>query len=262
MKKVAAGKHVCNSAHDWAVSAPLTTVAGGERVRTARRRISDNELVQLYWNVDNRWKEISIQAGSAPYTYWLDAEDGSVTTADRTSSGEIKGMLPPLSTRFLFITNTPIPEAQTAIPAATPKSSIELGKWTLQLGEQVINDAQLEDWRNIPQLADSCGIAVYTTRFSLEKNATKYVLDLGEVYYTAEVSINGKAVGKRIWKPFRFDITDYVQSGENVLEIRVKASDYNTKVRRGREGDATFSSIANSGRLANGLKGPVQIFSE
>ena len=262
MKKVAAGKHVCNSAHDWAVSTPLTTVAGGERVRTARRRISDNELVQLYWNVDNRWKEICIQAGSAPYTYWLDAEDGSVTTAGRTSSGEIKGMLPPFSTRFLFITDTPIPEAQTAIPATTPKSSIELGKWTLQLGEQVLNDAQLEDWRNIPQLADSCGESVYTTRFSLEKTATRYVLDLGEVYYTAEVSINGKAVGKRIWKPFRFDITDYIQSGENVLEIRVKASDYNTKVRRGREGDATFSSIANSGRLANGLKGPVLIFTE
>ena len=262
MKKVAAGKHICNSAHDWAVSAPLTMVAGGERVRTARRRISDNELVQLYWNVDNRWKEISIQAGSAPYAYWLDAEDGSVTAADRTSSGEIKGILPPLSTRFLYVTDTPIPEAQTATPTATPKSSIKLREWTLQLGEQVINDAQLEDWRNIPQLADSCGESVYTTRFSLEKTATRYVLDLGEVYYTAEVFINGKTVGKRIWKPFRFDITDYVQSGENILEIRVKASDYNTKVLRGREGDATFSSIANSGRLANGLKGPVQIFTE
>ena len=262
MKKVADGKHVCSSAQDWAVSTPLTTVAGGERVRMARRRISDNELVQLYWNVDNRWKEISIQTGDAPYAYWLNAEDGSVSTADRTSSGTIKGMLPPLSTRFLFITNSPVPEAQTAIPAATLKSSIELGKWTLQLGEQVINDAQLEDWRNIPQLADSCGESVYTTRFSLEKTATKYVLDLGEVYYTAEVFINGNAVGKRVWKPFRFDITDYVKSGENVMEIRVKASDYNAKVLRGREGDATFSSIANSGRMANGLKGPVQIFTE
>ncbi len=85
---------------------------------------------------------------------------------------------------------------------------------------------------------------------------------MGEVYYTAEVYIKGNAVGKRIRKPVRFDITDYVQSGENVLEIRVKASDYNTKVRRGREGDATFSSIANSGRRANGLKGPVQIITE
>jgi hypothetical protein len=262
MKKVAAGKHVCKSAHDWMVSAPLTTVAGGERVRTARRRISENELVQLYWNVDNRWKEINIQVGSAPYAYWLNAEDGSVTTADRASSGEIKGMFPPLSTRFLYMTDTPIPEAQTAIPAATPKSSIELGKWTLQLGERVIHDAQLEDWRNIPQLADSCGESVYTTRFTLEKTATKYVLDLGEVYYTAKVFINGNAVGKRIWKPFRFDITDYVKNGENVLEIRVKASDYNTKVLRGREGDATFSSIANSGRMANGLKGPVLILFE
>ena len=31
---------------------------------------------------------------------------------------------------------------------------------------------------------------------------------------------------------------------------------------RGREGDATFSSMANSGRIANGLKGPVQIITE
>lgn len=262
MKKVASGKHVCNSVHNWAVSTPLTTVAGGERVRMARRRISDNELVQLYWNVNNCWKEISIQAGNAPHAYWLNAEDGSVTTADRTSSGEIKGMLPPLSTRFLYITDTPIQEVgetQLTLSPAEGSKSIELGQWTLQLGEQVIHDAQLEDWRTIPQLADSCGESVYTTRFSLEKTATKYVLDLGEVYYTAEVYINGKSVGKRIWKPFRFDITDYVQSGENVLEIRVKTSDYNAMVQRGREGDAIFSSIANSGRMANGLKGPVQI---
>ena len=262
MKKVASGKHVCNSVHNWAVSTPLTTVAGGERVRTARRRISDNELVQLYWNVNNCWKEISIQAGNAPHAYWLNAEDGSVTTADRTSSGEIKGMLPPLSTRFLYITDTPIQEVgetQLTLSPAEGSKSIELGQWKLQLGEQVINDAKQEDWRNVPQLADSFGVAVYTTRFSLEKTATKYVLDLGDVYYTAEVYINGKAVGKRIWKPFRFDITDYVQSGENVLEIRVKTSDYNRNVLRGREGDATFSSIANSGRMANGLKGPVQI---
>lgn len=40
----------------------------------------------------------------------------------------------------------------------------------------------------------------------------------------------------------------------------MKSSDYNAKVLRGREGDATFSSIANSGRMANGLTGPVHIF--
>ena len=231
-------------------------------MRTARRRISDNELVQLYWNVDNGWKEIDIHADEAPYAYWLNAEDGSVTTVVMASSGEIKGLLPPLSTRFLYITDSPLPEAEAAIPTVTEESSIELGKWTLQLGEQIIHDVQLEDWRNISELADSCCVAVYTTRFSPEKTATRYVLDLGEVYYTAEVFINDKAVGKRIWKPFRFDITDYVQNGENILEIHVKTSDFNTKVLRGREGDATFSSIANSGRMANGLKGPVLIFSE
>ncbi len=262
MKKVAEGKHVCNNAHDWAVATPLTTVAGGERVRTARRRISDNELVQLYWNVDNHWKNINIHADGASYAYWLNAEDGSVTTADRTSSGEIKGVLPPLSTLFLYLTDTPTREAQAAIPAATRISSIELEEWTLQLRGKVFNNVRLGDWRNIPQLADSCGESVYTSLFKLEKTATRYFLDLGEVYYTAEVFVNGKAVGKRFWKPFRFDVTDYVRNGENILEIRVKTSDYNAKVLLGREGDATFSSIANSGRMANGLEGPVVVFSE
>ena len=111
----------------------------------------------------------------------MNAEDGSVAAAGRISSDEIKGILPPLSTRFLYIMDTPIPEAEAYIPAITEKSSIKLGKWTLQLGEQIIHETQLDDWRNIPELADSCGESVYTTCFSLDKTATRYCLDLGEV---------------------------------------------------------------------------------
>lgn len=46
-------------------------------------------------------------------------------------------------------------------------------------------------------------------------------LDLGEVYETAEVYVNGNRAGVRICPPYRFDITGLVQDGENELKISV-----------------------------------------
>jgi len=46
-------------------------------------------------------------------------------------------------------------------------------------------------------------------------------LDLGNVQVLAQVKLNGKDLGI-LWKtPFRVDVTDAVQSGDNALEIRV-----------------------------------------
>ncbi len=46
-------------------------------------------------------------------------------------------------------------------------------------------------------------------------------LDLGVVRGTAEVTVNGKPAGVRIWKPYRFNITDLVQPGRNRIEVTV-----------------------------------------
>lgn len=66
-------------------------------------------------------------------------------------------------------------------------------------------------------------------------------------------------MGKRIWMPYVFSITDYLRLGENSLGIRVKVSDYNAKAKQGREGNAYYETLANGGRMANGLLGPVQV---
>ena len=71
--------------------------------------------------------------------------------------------------------------------------------------------------------------------------------------------MNGKSAGKRIWMPYIFNITDYLRPGENTLEIRVKVSDYNEKVRQGREGNPNYGTLAEGGLMANGLLGPVQV---
>lgn len=54
----------------------------------------------------------------------------------------------------------------------------------------------------------------------LEKR-TDYILDLGFVGETGEVKINGQQAGRRIVPPYRFDVTEYLKEGENLLEIDV-----------------------------------------
>ena len=46
-------------------------------------------------------------------------------------------------------------------------------------------------------------------------------LDLGEVHDVAEVIINGKSAGVLWTEPFRLNISDYVHTGENLLEVKI-----------------------------------------
>ena len=61
-------------------------------------------------------------------------------------------------------------------------------------------------------------------RTSLEWPAApgeRIFLDLGEVFYSAELFVNGVSCGRRAWAPYRFEITPAVQSLRQELEVRV-----------------------------------------
>ncbi|WP_198931765.1 glycosyl hydrolase [Labilibacter marinus] len=69
------------------------------------------------------------------------------------------------------------------------------------------------------------GTATYKKQFELSSKFLKedisLLLDLGSVKEIAEVFVNGKPLGI-LWKaPFRLNIDDYVQAGENTLEVRI-----------------------------------------
>ncbi len=62
----------------------------------------------------------------------------------------------------------------------------------------------------------------YETRLDISVNPNlKYILDLGYVGETAEVSLNGENIGIKIAPPYRFDISEYVKDGTNELCITV-----------------------------------------
>ena len=259
MKVVARGKNVCRNVAKWAINPPVKTLSGAERVRLARRDVGNGAYVQMYWNEDSHAKTLCLKTDAA-YAYWLDAENGSIITADKDKDGCIRETLSPLDSRFLYLSRVPLDGVSKQ--AVGPKTVLTtLSKWNLRAGNVTLEGTGLGDWRNIQQLEDSAEDAIYTTSFTLaeENHGKRYILDLGEVCYVAEVLVNGKSAGKRIWMPYIFDITDYLRPGENALEIKVKVSDYNAKARQGREGNPYYETLANKGRMANGLLGPVQI---
>jgi hypothetical protein len=67
------------------------------------------------------------------------------------------------------------------------------------------------------------GTATYKTTFKLDRSRSgqHLELDLGRVRNIAEVKLNGHSLGT-LWKePWRVDISEAVQSGENTLEIAI-----------------------------------------
>jgi hypothetical protein len=52
-------------------------------------------------------------------------------------------------------------------------------------------------------------------------DSQKVLLDLGDVRTSAEVKVNGKSVGVRLARPFVFDLSNAVQSGDNEIEVEV-----------------------------------------
>ncbi len=67
------------------------------------------------------------------------------------------------------------------------------------------------------------GTLRYQTRFQISTidSERRYFLDLGEVYETAEIWINGQSGGVRICPPYLFEVSGPLQAGQNELMIDV-----------------------------------------
>lgn len=81
----------------------------------------------------------------------------------------------------------------------------------------------LDDWR-LHGLEWHSGFASYKKSFTLSSNSGRYILDLGKVCHQAEVLVNGKLAGERIWAPYRFDITELLHKGDNEITVIVSNS--------------------------------------
>ncbi|MFJ9381980.1 glycosylhydrolase-like jelly roll fold domain-containing protein [Streptomyces sp. NPDC101455] len=93
------------------------------------------------------------------------------------------------------------------------------------------------------------GSAFYERRFGLDAKTLAgrvWTLDLGQVNDVAQVSVNGEELPPRLWAPYRFDITEVLRTGDNVVRVRVTNTGANA------HGDPQVS----------GLLGPVRLVPE
>ncbi|MGA2032904.1 MAG: glycosyl hydrolase [Thermoguttaceae bacterium] len=87
---------------------------------------------------------------------------------------------------------------------------------------------KLVDWskRSEEGIKYYSGAARYRTTFNvaaeaLKQSGARWHLDLGKVAVMAEVQLNGKDLGI-LWKaPYRVDVTEALQPGDNVLDVKV-----------------------------------------
>jgi hypothetical protein len=119
------------------------------------------------------------------------------------------------------------------------------GDWELELGDETVT-RPLGSWTDLdPRFS---GSGRYTKRFDVPAGflgeGRRVRLDLGQVDEIAEVRLNGRAVGTRVWAPYELDVTDALRPGENTLEVVVTNTQANAF-----EGRAVTS----------GLSGPVAL---
>jgi hypothetical protein len=112
------------------------------------------------------------------------------------------------------------------------------------------------------------GIATYTTSFEVaELTGSKQYIDLGQVGALAEVWINGNNLGV-VWKtPYILEISDFLNKGENTLEVRVATLWKNRLIGDKQPGakPITYTDMpyfsGNEELAPAGLIGPVKILS-
>jgi hypothetical protein len=69
----------------------------------------------------------------------------------------------------------------------------------------------------------------YTRSYTIDETLDRYFVQLGPWKGSvAEVWVNGKNAGNIGWEPYELDITNFIQKGENVIDVRVTGSLKNT----------------------------------
>jgi hypothetical protein len=249
------------------LSLPVKNTAKYDFIRQIRRVMDDGSLVQFIWNESDAWQKISVtMSKNFINASWMNAENGSVTKADIKTGNAVEYLLPPFGTIFLNASASPISNtqqilAQSFIPAKA-KSILDIEKWTVQSDSVTINNTSLFDWKTNDQLKYSQKEGIYTSTFKVDRLVpnTSYYIDLGKVYFSADLTVNGKFVGSKIYTPFIFNISDYIITGVNEIRINVTPTQLNGFIGEANNGQRLYREFKNKELMSQGLIGPVRVY--
>ncbi len=230
-------------------------------LRQIHRSMSNGDRVAFIRSKANDWTEIELDLDSGMRSLtWLNPDDGSMR-----DSGDGSYRLPPYGSVIAYASARARPPGVSSRQVGDPEpdeAAVALDDWKLEAGEFKLDHASLGDWRDQSELRFA-GEAVYRTQIELSALDPRsgYVLDLGNVSATAEVTVNGTPIGAAIYAPYALDITDALQQGSNALEVRVTAPAINRLLGKAARGDPGYGQFKGkeSSAMPAGLFGPVRL---
>ncbi|HLX65397.1 MAG TPA: glycosyl hydrolase, partial [Puia sp.] len=248
---------------------PVRFVEAYSCTRQTERDMGDGSRVQFIWNKSDHWQTISLQLDSRfKSSFWLNAVDATI----RSNTGShVSYRLAPYSSILLYASTQTggLPkqgQLDTIQPCDTTNALLTVGNWSLKADSVQVSDNALFDWRSDNRLKYSDATGDYKADFhwTREKGSSRIYLDLGQVYFTAEVLINGRSAGTVLFSPYMIDITDLVVQGDNRIEVRITPGALNSYIGKAKAGDNRYKQFKNKDDqlMAAGLLGPVVIRSD
>jgi hypothetical protein len=250
---------------------PLHTIAQPIRFadtvgfsRQITREMSDGSLVRFLSNKSDQWQRITLKLDDRfTASYWLDAENGRIV---KNGARTITWRLSPYGSVILYASKKMIASNLVAAPvplAVEAREIFRIGHWSLTAGDFHADNKQLTDWRADEALKYRSGLGIYKASFRIDsvRQGAHYFIDLGKVYFTASVIINGSDAGKRLFAPYSLDITKLIRKGENKIEVQVTTTRRNAFIGAALQGDPHYAQFKGKEKttLPAGLAGPVSI---
>lgn len=133
-------------------------------------------------------------------------------------------------------------------PPTRERSIAEAGSWRFRFASAAADttwhEQPLGSWTTVDSTYSGTGVYEGTIEVPAAARAAGNVwLDLGRVRDVAEVELNGKPLGRRLWRPYRYEVSNILQNGTNRITVRV------TNTLANRKGQP----------LPSGLLGPVRL---
>jgi len=190
------------------------------------RSLLDAQVYFLFNESNQRQSRTAILAGGGQPQVW-DAGTGTMHPMTGAAMGNGSVTVPlsfaPYEAKLIVLGPLPAGAAEPQPALAADQTLLELsGDWSLTLGGKSLT-TPLKSWEDlgVPAFA---GTALYRKEFTAPATNGPVFLECENVRDYARVRLNGVDLDAHGWRPYRWEITQALKPGANVLEIEVQGS--------------------------------------
>ena len=204
------------------------------------------------------------------YAWIWDLESGERFRLILADDSTLEYTFGPTESLMIVFDNLKKGEAWKPLPTSG-KSTIDLNKsWHLELSHSLDGSLknkvldQIIDMKDDKELVNFSGTVIYRKTIELN-DLKKYIINLGKVFGITRLLINDKQVGVKWYGRRVFDISNYVQQGQNTIEIQVVTSMGNY-MKTLTENEIAQHWVNRKGReqeiQSMGIVGPIEIYEQ